>query len=266
MSRVLAVAASLGALLVVPALTLLALLTVTGAALACTSTPASSAAPAHAGRDSVVTEATGRPRTPPPSSTTTATTASPTSTVAAAVSGSPVLLVDPACSQTTGTGAIGTLPGGPAPVTAAITRALSYVGLTTGYAHHCDRLACRAYNYANSGYASATAHWQAMLATGHAHPGDRCPPAGSFVYWATRDAAGHVAFVARADPGCDPARILLVSNDVGDAATGHAGGVYLVSLARIQSGFVTAAGYRGWSDPVCAGALLPPGTHHPLPS
>jgi hypothetical protein len=30
-----------------------------------------------------------------------------------------------------------------------------------------------------------------------------------------------------------------------------------ITLARIESGFVTPAGYLGWTDPVCAGALAP---------
>lgn len=60
----------------------------------------------------------------------------------------------------------------------------------------------------------------------------------------------------RAPPGCDPSKIKLVSNDVLNGQTGWTGGVYLVSLARIESGFVTHAGYLGWTDPVCAGTKL----------
>ena len=59
------------------------------------------------------------------------------------------------------------------------------------------------------------------------------------------------------DPGCDPDRIKLVSNDVLNNHTGYDGGVYLVTLAQIENGFVSRAGYRGWSDPVCAGSPLP---------
>ena len=56
----------------------------------------------------------------------------------------------------------------------------------------------------------------------------------------------------QSDPACDPNRIKLVSNDVLDSRTGYDGGVYLVTLAQIEDGFVTASNYRGWSDPVCA--------------
>jgi hypothetical protein len=94
-----------------------------------------------------------------------------------------------------------------------------------------------------------------MLTTGHARPGDRCPPLGAFVYWATGSPAGHIALVVQADPGCDPARIKVVTNDALDHATGFTGGVYLVTLAQIETGFMSRSGYRGWSDPVCAGAL-----------
>ena len=62
------------------------------------------------------------------------------------------------------------------------------------------------------------------------------------------------------DPGCDPSRIKLVSNDVLNNRTGFDGGVYLVTLAQIESGFVSRAGYLGWSDPVCAGVHLPAAT------
>ncbi|MGQ0631516.1 MAG: hypothetical protein ACT4P1_10770 [Sporichthyaceae bacterium] len=146
-------------------------------------------------------------------------------------------------------------PRGPAE---AIRVAVSMVGTRTGWYRLCDRLACRAYGYANSGYPTAAAHWKAMLAAGIARPTDRCPPPGSFAYWSTgTGAAGHVALVTSADGTCDPNRITLVSNDVLDAATGALGGVYHVTLARLESGFVDPARYLGWSPPICAGLPLP---------
>jgi hypothetical protein len=99
-----------------------------------------------------------------------------------------------------------------------------------------------------------------MVATGHAHRGQRCPPVGAFVFWATHGPDGHVSLVVASDPGCDPSRIKLVSNDVLNNRTGFDGGVYLVTLTQIESGFVSRAGYLGWSDPVCAGVHLPAGT------
>jgi hypothetical protein len=165
-----------------------------------------------------------------------------------------------------GLGAAGSVvipPGTPVDVAAAIRTSLAHVGLRSGWYRLCDRLVCRAYGYANSGYPTAAAHWQAMTASGHARPGDRCPPVGAFAFWATRG-VGHVGLVVQADPRCDPNRILLVSNDVLDAGTGNHGGVYLVTLAQIESGFVRGSAYLGWSDPVCAGAALPAGTVHPV--
>jgi hypothetical protein len=153
--------------------------------------------------------------------------------------------------------AAGTPVTGPASSAPAIQNALSLVGTDSGWYQLCDRLACRAYGHANSGYASAAVHWDAMLAAGFAHPGDRCPPPGSFVFWKTDTADGHVALVATSDAYCDPSRITLVSNDVLDAERGNIGGVYYVTLARIESGFVASDRYLGWSEPVCAGAMFP---------
>lgn len=160
-------------------------------------------------------------------------------------------------SSLAGTGTVVVPPGTPTDVAGAVATALDLVGARSGWYNRCDRLACRAYGYANSGYESASVHWTRMLATGHARPGDRCPPLGAFVYWATGGPAGHIALVVQADPGCDPARIKVVTNDALDHATGFTGGVYLVTLAQIETGFMSRSGYRGWSDPVCAGAFQP---------
>lgn len=154
--------------------------------------------------------------------------------------------------------------GTPADVAAAVRTSMSYVGVRSGWSRMCDRLACRAYGYANSGYPSAAVHWRAMLAAGHARLGDRCPPVGSFVFWRTGTPLGHVALVVANTGGCDPSRITVVSNDVLDRSTGNHGGVYAVSLAQIESGYVTASGYLGWSQPICAGKPLPTGTRHPV--
>jgi len=150
-------------------------------------------------------------------------------------------------------------------VAAAVRSSLAYVGLRSGWYRRCDTLACRAYGYANSGYPSATVHWYALVAAGRAHAGDRCPPVGAFVYWATGSVAGHVALVVANDGSCRPDGITLVSNDVDDAAHRTRGGVYLVTLADIENGWMRPPGYRGWTDPICAGARLPEGTHHPAP-
>jgi len=148
-------------------------------------------------------------------------------------------------------------PGTTADVATAIRTALGLVGARSGWAAMCDRLACRSYGFGNSGYSSASAHWATMVAAGRAHVGDRCPPVGSFVFWSTSGPYGHVALVVQSDPGCAPDQIKLVSNDALDSRTGYEGGVYLVTIAQIEAGFVSRAGYLGWSDPVCAGVPLP---------
>ena len=173
-------------------------------------------------------------------------------------------VVNPGCAGSLGrVGSILVPPGTPTDVAHAIATSLALVGTRSGWNNKCDRLACRAYGYANSGYDSASTHWLAMLATGHAHPGDRCPPAGAFAFWATGGPDGHVALVVASDPQCDPDRIQLVTNDALNSTTGFTGGVYLVTLTQLESGFMHPSGYRGWSDPVCAGtmtAVLTPGT------
>ena len=163
---------------------------------------------------------------------------------------------DPECTPTPG-GAV-LPPGGPVSprVQIALRTAADLVGTRSGWYRKCDKLACRMYGYYNSGYPTATVHWYRLLATGHAHPGDRCPPVGSFVFWATASSAGHVAFVAGNDNTCRPQGITVVTNDWGDTRTGATGGVYATTLAGIENGWMTRSGYRGWTDPICAGTPL----------
>lgn len=160
-------------------------------------------------------------------------------------------------------GGPGTAAGTPVDASAAVQPAIataqSLIGTRTGWYRLCDRLACRAYGHANSGYPTALAHWQTMVETGHAHPGDRCPPPGSFVFWST-DGPGHVAVATSSDAYCDPTHIRVVSNDVLDTEAETRGGVYEVTLRRVETGFVRAERYLGWSEPVCAGARLFGGT------
>ena len=171
------------------------------------------------------------------------------------------------CVPGLGAGAVTVPPGTPVDVATAVRNALAYVGVTSGWHQLCDRLACRAYGYVGSGYPSAIVHWQTMLADGYAHPGDRCPPLGAFVFWNTGRPYGHVSVVVQADPvGCDPNTIQVTSNGVFDTATGNHGGVYLLTFARLDRMQLAGHGYLGWSPPVCAGALLPAGTVHPAPS
>ena len=157
-------------------------------------------------------------------------------------------------------------PGTPHDVATAVRTALSYVGVASGWRQLCDRLACRAYGYVGSGYATAKVHWDTMVATGYAHPGDACPPLGAFVFWNTGRPAGHVSVVVQADPRCDAGKTLVTANGVFDRATGNRGGVYLLTLAQLNAGYLGGNGYLGWSEPVCTGAVLPAGTVHPAPS
>ena len=83
---------------------------------------------------------------------------------------------------------------------------------------------------------------------------------GSFVFFNTGRPDGHVSLVVQADPsGCDPKVIQVTANEIFDGATGNHGGVYQLSLGRLEGMYLGGHGYLGWSDPVCAGALLPAG-------
>jgi hypothetical protein len=182
----------------------------------------------------------------------------PVASTGSSGAGAGSVTLDPVCLSGLGSaGSVVVPPGTPADLAVAVRRSLDLVGIRSGFAGLCDHLACLAYGFANSGFYSASAHWVAMVRTQHAHPGDRCPPVGSFVFWSTSGPDGHVALVVQSDANCDASRIQVVSNDVFDSRTGFDGGVYLVSLAQIESGFVSRAGYLGWSDPVCAGVPLP---------
>jgi hypothetical protein len=141
--------------------------------------------------------------------------------------------------------------------------AQAYVGLRSGWEDMCDKLACRLYGYANSGYPTAFAHWTYLRSTGKAHAGDRCPPLGAHVFWTSSSPAGHVATVVGNDGTCRPEGIQLVTNDWGDARTGAWGGVYLVTLAQIEDGWMSSTDYLGWGEPACIGALLSEGIPHP---
>lgn len=163
---------------------------------------------------------------------------------------------EPTDQATDDTSQVQPAAGAPQRVASAIRTAMSLVGARSGWYHKCDKLACRMYGYGNSGHATANVHWYRMLATGHAHPGNRCPPAGAFVFWATGGSAGHVAFVAANDGTCQPGGIKVVTNDWGDRRSGAFGGVYLTTLSGIEDGWMSRSGYRGWTDPICAGALL----------
>ena len=163
-----------------------------------------------------------------------------------------------------GAGGVVVPPDSPHDVATAVETALSYVGVRSGWAGLCDRLACRAYGYVGSGYFSAATHWAAMVDEGHAHPDDPCPPLGSFVFFDTGRIFGHVSIVVRTSPTCDWSQTFVTSNATYDHLTGYDGGVYLTTVAHLDAGYARRGdGYLGWSDPVCAGTALPAGTRHP---
>jgi hypothetical protein len=128
----------------------------------------------------------------------------------------------------------GALPG----ADEAVARALRLVG-GHGYYQLCARLAANIWGRPRAGYLSAAEQWHEMVVTNNAHSGDRQPPTGALVFWATGGPYGHVAvYVGNGR---------IVSNDIGDAVAGE-GGVYLVDFALIETRW--GATYLGWAPPI----------------
>lgn len=121
---------------------------------------------------------------------------------------------------------------------AAVTRAMSLVG-QTGYYQLCARLAANIWGRPRAGYFSAADQWSSMVGAGQAHQGDRRPPVGALIFWATSGPYGHVAVYVGGGR--------IVSNDISDRSPGL-GGVYLVELGSIESKW--NARYLGWAPPV----------------
>jgi hypothetical protein len=106
-----------------------------------------------------------------------------------------------------------------------------------------------------------------MTEEGHAHPGDGCPPLGSFVFSDTGRVFGHISIVVKTSPTCDWSQTPVTSNATYDRVTGYDGGVYLTTVEHLNTGFARRGdGYLGWAEPVCQGARLPVGAAHPAPS
>jgi murein DD-endopeptidase MepM/ murein hydrolase activator NlpD len=146
------------------------------------------------------------------------------------------------------TGAVGpfkdgvqTLPGGGV----AVARSNSFVGnppCQNKCIQLCDKLAGLAWGYGNSGYASAKVHWGQMVASGHAHPGNRQPPLGALLFWDPGNAYGHVSVYVG-----DGKVVSNLNGPQGD-------NVYKVPAKYFEDHW--NATYLGWSDPVFAGAKL----------
>lgn len=105
----------------------------------------------------------------------------------------------------------------------------------------CERLAAVAWGRTSSGYASANVHWFSVEGSSRSHPGDRNVPVGALLYYDTGSESGHVATYLGNN--------LILSNDVGDAASGITGGAYIVDAQDMEGGAWNLK-YRGWVNPV----------------
>uniref|UniRef100_UPI002F907781 hypothetical protein n=1 Tax=Kitasatospora sp. NBC_01519 TaxID=2903576 RepID=UPI002F907781 len=99
----------------------------------------------------------------------------------------------------------------------------------------CDNFVAQAYGWGSSGSETANVHWQRLVASGDAHPGDNAPPAGALLFYDTGSAAGHVALYLGSD--------MVASNDIaGDGLIG----------IRPRADFTSGTWhlrYRGWAAP-----------------
>jgi hypothetical protein len=114
----------------------------------------------------------------------------------------------------------------------------------------CDHLAGEAWGYSSSGYDSAKIHWQTMVATGKAHPGDRNPPVGASLFYDNAGPYGHITTYLGDG--------LLLSNDVNDSKSGVNGGAYIVPTDFMEKGPWNLT-YLGWADPIFGGSKQTPG-------
>jgi hypothetical protein len=96
---------------------------------------------------------------------------------------------------------------------------------STAYEWLCETAAENAYG-ATGKYYSAMTHWQAMVNSGHAHPGDASPPKGAFVYWNISQPYGHIGVA----DGAGGFWATSVNGRIGHATLPHFGN------------------YLGWSD------------------
>lgn len=113
-------------------------------------------------------------------------------------------------------------------------------GPGTGCYQQCDHLAAFVWGHSSSGHESANTHWEAAVARGAAHVGDRNVPPGALVFYDTGSQYGHVATYLGNNK--------VLSNDIDDTHTGE-GGAYIVNADRMEAAGWHAT-YRGWVNPV----------------
>lgn len=117
----------------------------------------------------------------------------------------------------------------------------------TDYWRMCARLAANIHGHGpTAGYPSAIAQWNHYVLQGVAHPGDTEAPPGSVLFYATQP-YGHVATALGDVDGDGDADV--ASNDVGDAASGLHGGVYIVDWTDLTAG-TWSLPYLGWAPPI----------------
>jgi hypothetical protein len=128
----------------------------------------------------------------------------------------------------------------------------------------CDFVAAIVWGYPNaSGYDCSYVHWETMVATGHAHPGDLSPPVGALLFFtdqyssnfnpAITDCSNYNGHVLQTNYGHTV--VYLGNNMVISSDWPSSGGISIIPITDITGGGKTGWNepYLGWSDPVFAG-------------
>lgn len=126
-------------------------------------------------------------------------------------------------------------------------------GPDRGCPNWCDFTAAFIWGYGNSGYSDAQAHWDTMVAEGHAHPGDRNPPLGALLFYDNHIGSGHIVIYLGNNT--------IISSDWNaqgqdsSEGDGYVGIIPADKMENVPGGWGLT--YLGWSDPVFAGSKLP---------
>ncbi|MFJ1939102.1 hypothetical protein ACIOGZ_41430 [Kitasatospora sp. NPDC088160] len=124
------------------------------------------------------------------------------------------------------------------PRTATQAIAAARAGTASGrsdFHNHCDNFVAQTYGWGSSGSDSANVHWQRLVASGDAHPGDNSPPAGALLFYDSGSEYGHVALYLGGD--------MVASTDIAGYGT-----IGIRPRSDVTNG-TWRMRYRGWAAP-----------------
>ncbi|MEU9127828.1 hypothetical protein AB0D08_06890 [Kitasatospora sp. NPDC048540] len=101
--------------------------------------------------------------------------------------------------------------------------------------HRCDNFVAQAYGWGSSGSETANIHWQRLVSSGDAHPGDNSPPPGALLFYDSGSEAGHVLLYLGGD--------MVASTDINGYGT-----IGIRPRSDVTDG-TWHMRYRGWAAP-----------------